>query len=72
MTCNRSAVVLFAFTAPKVYEMNKDQIDKGVVTAQGKVNETWSITKTEAGKMWDKAPPSIKRVADSLTPKKTE
>lgn len=65
-------VVLFAFTAPKVYELNKDQIDKGVVTAQGKVNESWSVTKAEAGKLWDKAPPSIKRVADSLTPKKTE
>lgn len=69
---NVPAVVLFAFTAPKVYELNKDQIDKGVVTAQGKVNEGWSVTKAEAGKLWDKAPPSIKRVADSFTPKKTE
>eukprot|EP00892_Ulva_mutabilis_P000229 jgi/Ulvmu1/10206/UM060_0006.1 len=65
-------VVLFAFTAPKVYELNKDQIDKGMVTAQGRVNEGWSVTKAEAGKIWDKAPHSIKRVADSLTPKKTE
>jgi hypothetical protein len=63
-------VVLFTFTVPKLYEMNKEKVDQGLATAQGKFNEGLSMAKTEAGKMMDKAPPGLKRVVDQFSAKK--
>ena len=62
--------MLFTFTVPKLYEMNKEKVDKGLVVAQGKFNDGMSYAKTEAGKMMDKAPPGVKRVVDNFSAKK--
>jgi hypothetical protein len=63
-------VVLFTFTVPKLYEMNKEKVDEGLVVAQGKFNEGVTYAKSEAGKMMEKAPPGVKRVLDKFTAKK--
>lgn len=62
--------MLFTFTVPKLYEMNKEKVDEGLVVAQGKFNDGMSYAKTEAGKMMDKAPPGVKRVVDNFSAKK--
>lgn len=63
-------MVLFTFTVPKLYEMNKEKVDEGLVVAQGKFNDGMSYAKSEAGKMMEKAPPGVKRVVDNLSGKK--
>lgn len=65
------AVVLFTFTVPKLYEMNKEKVDEGLVVAQGKFNDGVTFAKSEAGKMMEKAPPGVKRVVDQFSTKKT-
>jgi hypothetical protein len=63
-------VVLFTFTVPKLYELNKEKVDESLVVAQSKFSDGLTYAKSEAGKMMDKAPPSVKRVMDNFSSKK--
>jgi hypothetical protein len=65
------AVVLLVFVGPKVYEMNKEQIDEGIVVAQGHINSGVDMAKSEFTKMTDKVP-ALKNLSANLSGKKTE
>ena len=50
------AVVLVAFTLPKIYETYKDHIDEGLETAKVHTQKFYNTSTTEVNKFVDKSP----------------
>ena len=65
--------MFIAFVAPKVYEMNKDQIDDGLAKAKMHGQKGYDMAKGEINKTVEKVP-QLKAMRDRMTnaPKKTE